>query len=276
MTRLEVAIRYARGPFRLEARFALGNEALVIVGPSGGGKSTLLRILAGLDVPDRCGTLEAGSGGGAGSGARTTLRWDGEDLSLVPVRDRRFGWVAQAPALFLFADVEENVRFGTKRLPRKEREDAVREAIAVCDLERLAHRRTGELSGGERQRVAFARAVASRPRALLLDEPFSALEPASRVVLWDFLRDLRARTGLPFVHVTHDPVEALELADSIALLHEGRLHEPVGRDAFLAEPGIAPALLAHLLPDGGARASAFARLREAAASQAGRALQTSG
>lgn len=182
MTLLEVSFHYERGPFRLEARFALGRSTLVVVGPSGEGKSTLLRILAGLEAPHVAGS---------------TIAWDGEDLARVPARERRFGWVAQAPALFLSADVEENVRFGTRRLPVREREESVREALAVCGLAPLARRRAGDLSGGERQRVAFARAVASRPRALLLDEPFSALEPASRAGLWDFLRALRERTGLP-------------------------------------------------------------------------------
>ena len=204
-------------------------ETVVLLGPSGCGKTTTLRIVAGLETPDPGGTVHFGD----------------VDVTAVPIERRNVGMVFQSYALFPNLTVAGNVEYGLKvrGLPPRERDARVREMLAMMRIEPLAGRRVDQLSGGQRQRVALARAIAPRPRALLLDEPLTALDARLReelrVEIARLLRALRITT----VYVTHDQAEAMALGDRIAVMAEGRIaqvgtpreiyFEPA--DAFVAD-----------------------------------------
>ena len=196
------------------------------VGPSGGGKSTLLRLLAGLDAPS------------AGS-----VLLDGKTASepgriLVPPHRRRLGMVFQDLALWPNLSVLDNVRLGLTGggLSRKESTDRAREALALCDIDPLASRKPGEISGGEQQRVALARAVAARPAFLLLDEPFSGLDLATKDRLLERVRRLSHEERFTLLLVTHDPLEAIGLCDHAMVLEQGRLVEAGPFQELLESP----------------------------------------
>ncbi|WP_068157458.1 ATP-binding cassette domain-containing protein [Rhodococcus phenolicus] len=177
-------------------------EFLVVLGSSGSGKSTLLRIVAGLDQLDR-----------------GTITWPETDDAARP----HTGVVFQQPLLMPWLTVRENIGFGGRFAAHRDRFDAVYadELLDAFGLAGLADRYPEQLSGGQAQRVAVIRAVAVRPRLLLLDEPFSALDPAIRADLQDWLGDLARELGFTTVLVTHDIDEALRLAGRIALLGTG-------------------------------------------------------
>ena len=179
-----------------------------LLGPSGAGKSTILRLIAGLETPD------------AG-----TLHIDGTDCTQLPVQKRGIGVVFQSYALFRHMTVRENIAFGLniRRQSRAEVEARVDEMLRLVQLEELGHRLPGQLSGGQRQRVAFARALAIRPRLLLLDEPFGALDTRVRVELREWLHELHLRTGVTTLLVTHDQEEALEISQHVVIMSEGRV-----------------------------------------------------
>ena len=201
----------AVGGVSLEAR---EGEFLALLGPSGSGKTTLLRILAGLERPDR--------------GA---VRFQGEDLLAMNARERRIGMVFQHYALFRHMSVAKNIAFGLEVMGRKARPSPseiasrVEELLRLVQLEGLGGRYPAQLSGGQRQRVALARALAIRPRMLLLDEPFGALDAKVRRELRGWLRKIHDETGLTTIFVTHDQEEALDLADRVAILKDGRLEQ---------------------------------------------------
>ena len=209
-----------------------------VVGPSGSGKTTTLQLIAGLLEPD------------AGS-----VHVDGVDVTALPAHERGFGVVFQSYALFPNLDVVENAEFGlrVRGYARPERRRRALEALERTRVAHLAHRRVGALSGGEQQRVALARAIAFAPRVLLLDEPLSALDAqlreALRLELGALLRELR----ITAIHVTHDQVEALCLADELVVLAAGRIeqagppHEVYARPAT---PFVATFLGAANLVDG--------------------------
>ncbi|MFN8074579.1 MAG: ABC transporter ATP-binding protein [Kineosporiaceae bacterium] len=214
---LDVAVRLPSG-FALEVALSVApGEVLAVVGPNGSGKTTLLRAVAGL-VRSETGTIAL---------AGRTL--DG-DAAFVPAHRRRVGYVFQDHRLFAHLDVVDNVAFagalgwGPGRRGRRSatREDA-RAWLARLGLEGLERRRPRQLSGGQAQRVALARALAARPDVLLLDEPFAALDAATRRDVRAHLREHLAGFSGPVVLVTHDPLEALLLADRIAVLERGRL-----------------------------------------------------
>ncbi len=183
-------------------------EILALLGPSGCGKSSLLRAVAGLEP------LAAG-----------TVAFDGEDLAGVPVHRRGFGLLFQDGQLFAHRDVARNVAYGLEvaRVPRPEREARVRELLTDVGLDGYGGRPVSTLSGGQKQRVALARALAPRPRLLLLDEPFSALDRALRERLADDVREVLRATGTTAVFVTHDHDEAFTVADRVAVMLAGRL-----------------------------------------------------
>jgi sulfate transport system ATP-binding protein len=191
---------------------AADGEFLALLGPSGSGKTTLLRILAGLETPD------AGQVG-----------FDGEDFLSLPVRRRGVGMVFQHYALFRHMTVEQNIAFGLRVRPRASRPsrqaiaDRVRDLLELMQLDGLGRRYPSQLSGGQRQRVALARALAIEPRMLLLDEPFGALDAQVRRELRRWLRQVHDRAGVTTVFVTHDQEEALDLADRVAVLKDGKL-----------------------------------------------------
>jgi thiamine transport system ATP-binding protein len=179
------------------------DEVVALLGPSGAGKSTLLRVVAGLVAP------EAG-----------VISWEGTDLAGTPAHERRIGLVFQDAVLFPHRDVAGNVGYGleTAGVAPAERETRVDELLALVDLAGLAHRRVDSLSGGQAQRVALARALAPRPRLLLLDEPFGALDRELRERLAADVRDLLGVLGIPALHVTHDEAEAALVADRVLRL----------------------------------------------------------
>ncbi len=191
-------------------------ELLALLGPSGSGKTTLLRIIAGLDFAD------------PGHGQ---VLFQGEDVTDCPAGLRQVGFAFQHYALFRHMSVFENVAFGLRVRPRHLRpsEAEIRKRVLqlldLVQLERLEHRFPTQLSGGQRQRVSLARALAVEPKVLLLDEPFGALDAKVRKELRRWLRQLHDEMHITSIFVTHDQDEALEVADRIVLMNEGRIEQ---------------------------------------------------
>jgi sulfate transport system ATP-binding protein len=187
-------------------------ELCALLGPSGSGKTTLLRIIAGLDFPDAGAVL-----------------FDGESILERNARDRQVGFVFQHYALFRHMTVSENIAFGLKIRPRATRpalaqiSQTVEELLELVQLAGYGQRFPDQLSGGQRQRVALARALAIQPRVLLLDEPFGALDARVRKEMRKWLRELQQKIHLTSVFVTHDQDEALELADTVAVMEHGNI-----------------------------------------------------
>ncbi len=191
-------------------------ELVALLGPSGSGKTTLLRIIAGLETPD--------SGGGS-------VMFHGRRVDSQKVNERGVGFVFQHYALFRHMTVFDNIAFGMTVKPRRSRpsKEQIREKVKallhMIQLDNLADRYPSQLSGGQRQRVALARALAVEPQALLLDEPFGALDAKVRVELRAWLRRLHDEIHLTSVFVTHDQDEALELADRVAVMNAGKIEQ---------------------------------------------------
>jgi len=189
-------------------------QLTALLGPSGCGKTTLLRVIAGLEHPDTGAVL-----------------LDGEDASHRHVRERQVGFVFQHYALFKHMTVFENVAFGLRVKPRKERpseqqiRDKVKQLLELVQLDWIADRYPPQLSGGQRQRIALARALAVEPRVLLLDEPFGALDAKVRKELRRWLRRLHDELHVTSIFVTHDQEEALEVADQVVLMNKGRIEQ---------------------------------------------------
>ncbi len=189
-------------------------ELLALLGPSGSGKTTLLRVIAGLDVAD------------AGQ-----VLFQGEDATDQHVRERQVGFVFQHYALFRNMTIFENVAFGLRvrpkdvRPPDAEIRERVHELLKLVQLDWLAERYPHQLSGGQRQRIALARALAVEPKVLLLDEPFGALDAKVRKELRSWLRRLHDDMHITSVFVTHDQEEALEVADRVVVMNEGRIEQ---------------------------------------------------
>ena len=188
-----------------------------VLGPSGSGKSTLLRIVAGLERPDSGEVLLAG-----------------EDATGLAPQRRNVGFVFQHYAAFKHMTVRDNVAFALeiRKRPKQEIRERVDELLELVQLKGFADRYPSRLSGGQRQRMALARALAAKPRVLLLDEPFGALDARVRAALRDWLRRLHEEVHVTTVFVTHDQEEAMEVADRVAVLDHGRL-EQVGAPAEL-------------------------------------------
>jgi sulfate transport system ATP-binding protein len=203
-------------------------ELLALLGPSGSGKTTLLRILGGLERPD--------------SGS---LRFFGEEALELKPRDREVGFVFQHYSLFRHMTVARNVAFGLEVRPRHDRlpqtaiDHRVHELLRLVQLAPLADRYPSQLSGGQRQRVALARALAIEPKVLLLDEPFGALDAKVRKELRRWLRRLHDEMHITSVFVTHDQEEALELADRVVVMSQGRI-EQVGTPAEVYDHPASP------------------------------------
>jgi sulfate transport system ATP-binding protein len=181
-----------------------------ILGPSGGGKSTLLRVIAGLERPD------------AGQ-----VLINGRDVTNDPAQEREIGFVFQHYAAFKHMTVRDNVAFGLhiRKRPKAEIASKVDELLELVQIGAFADRYPAQLSGGQRQRMALARALAIEPRVLLLDEPFGALDARVRKELRAWLKRLQADVGVTTVFVTHDQEEAMDLADQIVLVHDGRVEQ---------------------------------------------------
>jgi molybdate transport system ATP-binding protein len=225
---LEFEARVRLGEFLLDASLRVGaGETLALVGPSGAGKSTCLALMAGLLRPET-GRISCGEAVWCDVVA-------GVDVA---PEHRRVGLVLQDYALFPHLTAAENVCYGplARGRGRAGARDAARHWLERFGLGDLGQRRAGELSGGQRQRVALARALASEPRALLLDEPFGALDVTTRGAVRSELRAFLAGCGLPTVLVTHDAVDALAFGDRIAVLEQGAIRQAGSRDTLLHEP----------------------------------------
>ncbi len=189
-------------------------ELVALLGPSGSGKTTLLRVIAGLEHADE-----------------GRILFDGANASEKRVGERRVGFVFQHYALFRHMSVFENVAFGLRVAPADRRmsntdiKARVMSLLSLVQLETLAARYPSQLSGGQRQRVALARALAIEPLVLLLDEPFGALDAKVRKELRRWLRRLHDEMGLTSIFVTHDQEEALELADRVVVMNQGRIEQ---------------------------------------------------
>jgi sulfate/thiosulfate transport system ATP-binding protein len=213
-------------------------ELVALLGPSGSGKTTLLRIIAGLEVPDSGRVL-----------------FHGADATHTDVRARHVGFVFQHYALFAHMSIFENVAFGLRVRPKRTRpaeaeiRRKVMELLALVQLEALAERYPHQLSGGQRQRIALARALAVEPEVLLLDEPFGALDAMVRKELRRWLRRLHDTVHVTSVFVTHDQDEAMEVADRIVVMNQGRIEQAGPRDELLARPAT-PFVREFLLDDG--------------------------
>ncbi len=200
-------------------------ELLALLGPSGSGKTTLLRLIAGLEFPT--------------SGR---ILFGQEDASNKTVQERNVGFVFQNYALFRHMSVFENIAFGLRVRPHGTRPDetSIRERVMtlleLVQLAGLERRFPGQLSGGQRQRVALARALAIEPRLLLLDEPFGALDAKVRKELRRWLRELHDYTGHTTVFVTHDQEEALELADRVVVMSQGKIEQVGSADEIYDRP----------------------------------------
>jgi sulfate transport system ATP-binding protein len=187
---------------------------VALVGPSGSGKTTLLRILGGLEQAD------------SGQVRFADINW-----LTMPARERKAGFVFQQYALFKHMTVADNIAFGLKVRPRRERpsrgeiKDRVAELLKLVQLEDLGRRYPSQLSGGQRQRVALARALAIEPRMLLLDEPFGALDAKVRKELRAWLRHIHDQAGVTSIFVTHDQEEAFAVADLVAVMNAGRIEQ---------------------------------------------------
>ncbi|NUT56558.1 MAG: sulfate ABC transporter ATP-binding protein [Thermoleophilia bacterium] len=190
-----------------------------LLGPSGGGKSTLLRVIAGLETPDAGEIVIAG-----------------EDATGLAPQKRGVGFVFQHYAAFKHMTVRDNVAFGLtiRKRPKAEIRQRVDQLLELVQLQRLGHRYPAQLSGGQRQRMALARALAVEPEVLLLDEPFGALDARVRAELRDWLRRLHEEVHVTTVFVTHDQEEAMEVADQLAVLNHGVV-EQVGSPRELYE-----------------------------------------
>lgn len=200
----------ANGEFRLDISLAIAEgEFVALFGPSGVGKTTLLRCLAGLEQPEQ-GSLAVSGETWLDSAARISL----------PPQHRRVGYMFQDYALFPNMTVRGNLEFALRKGSDKKR---VEELLALMDIGELQHRKPDTLSGGQKQRVALARALASEPRLLLLDEPFSALDAEMRSRLHDELLRLQRHFGITAVIVSHDVGEVYKLASRVMVMEAGRL-----------------------------------------------------
>ncbi|MGM0711613.1 sulfate ABC transporter ATP-binding protein [Brevibacillus parabrevis] len=200
-------------------------ELVALLGPSGSGKTTLLRLIAGLEQ------AQQGS-----------ILFNGEDNTNRDVRERKIGFVFQHYALFRHMNIFDNIAFGLTVRSRKTRpsKEEIREKVhsllRLVQLEGLAHRYPSQLSGGQRQRVALARALAVEPKFLLLDEPFGALDTKVRQELRRWLRHLHGKLGLTILFVTHDQEEAMELADRVVVMNEGRVEQVGSPEEIYLKP----------------------------------------
>ncbi|MDO3408680.1 ABC transporter ATP-binding protein [Saccharibacillus sp. CPCC 101409] len=181
-----------------------------LLGPSGGGKTSILRMLAGLESPD------------AGE-----ILFHGTKVNDLPPQERGIGFVFQNYALFKHMTVFENIAYGlkVKKAPKAQIRERVAELVELTGLKGFEQRYPQQLSGGQRQRVAFARALAPEPQLLLLDEPFAAIDAKIRQELRSWLRELIERVGITSIFVTHDQDEAIEVADEIMVIGQGRVEQ---------------------------------------------------
>lgn len=225
MTQVQLsAVRKQFGSFvaieNIDLDIASG-ELVALLGPSGCGKTTTLRMIAGLEKPS--------------SGA---ILFDGKDVSEQPVQDRNVGMVFQRYALFPHMSVEKNVAFGlsVRGVPKAEIAQRLDEILDVVQLTQFRSRFPAQLSGGQMQRVAIARTLITKPTVLMMDEPLANLDTKLRGEMRRFIRDLQQRFGITTIFVTHDQIEAIELADRVAVIFDGHLAQYNTPDKIYQQP----------------------------------------
>jgi len=209
---LRVDVVKKLGEFTLEASFTSEGRVTGLFGASGAGKTSLINMIAGLVKPDR-GTIALDG---------ETLDDSATGLHIPPYR-RRIGYVFQDARLFPHLDVRQNLDYGRRMNRLTEDPAQQKRVIQLLDIGSLLDRRPGKLSGGERQRVAFGRALLSKPKLLLLDEPLGALDEERKREILPYLVRLRDEAGIPMVYVSHDAAELRQLATQIVMLKGGRI-----------------------------------------------------
>lgn len=223
---LRVDIDRHLGAFHLRPVFEAEPELVVLFGPSGCGKSMTLRAIAGLDHPDR-GRIEIGD----------RVVYDSASGTNVWPQDRGIGYVVQELALFPHMSANDNIAFSLDGWSREARQQRVADLVATLGLTGLEGRKPGQLSGGQQQRVALARALASEPRLVLLDEPFTGLDQTLREVLRKEVAGLQRRLGLTALFVTHDLAEVYALADRVVIMDDGAVLQQGPASEVLRRPG---------------------------------------
>lgn len=182
----------------------------ILFGPSGSGKSTTLRAIAGIIVPDE-GSITVGD----------RVFFDSSSGANISIQKRRVGYVFQDYALFPHLTAEQNVSFGIKEQTERQRRERAREMLTLFNLDHIGQRYPGKMSGGEQQRIALARALASDPSVVLLDEPLSAVDLATRISLLDEIEAVQSKFAIPFIYVTHNTEEANRLGTNLVVLESG-------------------------------------------------------
>jgi molybdate transport system ATP-binding protein len=214
-------LKHLRG-FSLDVDWRTTNGITVLFGYSGAGKSMTMKMLAGLMRPDT-GYINLNS----------KVLFDTENEICLPPQERSLGYVFQDPSLFPHMTAEGNIAFGLPGMDRKIIKERVNETLDKFNIEKLRNRYPGQLSGGEKQKVTLARALIRRPSALLLDEPFSALDYPVRLEMRSLLLDIRRELGIPVILVTHDMEEARTLADRVIFYCAGRIEQDGTPDDIL-------------------------------------------
>lgn len=200
-------------------------KLVTLLGPSGCGKTTLLRIIAGLEYADQ-----------------GQILFDGVDVTDTPVQKRHIGFMFQHYALFRHKTIADNIAFGLTLLPKDRRpsrpdiQKRVTELLELVQLPNLAHAYPHQLSGGQRQRIALARALAVKPKLLLLDEPFGALDAKVRKELRTWLKQIHHELGVTSIMVTHDQEEARDVSDEIVVMNHGAIEQVGTPETLIANP----------------------------------------
>ena len=212
MTGIQASFQQSRGDFSLDVALDLpGRGVTAIFGPSGSGKTSLLRSIAGLDRA-REGFLSVNG----------EIWQDDRAGVFMPVHQRPLGYVFQEASLFTHLDVQQNLDYGVRRVPTAQRRVSLAQAIELFALQGLLKREAGTLSGGERQRVAMARALATSPRLLLMDEPLASLDGPRKAEILPYIEKFHSELDIPVLYVSHAPDEVARLADHLVLLDAGR------------------------------------------------------
>ena len=220
---LRVDVEHRLGDLSLRVSCALSAPWTVLFGPSGAGKTSLLRVIGGLTKPDRGRVVLHG---------RTLV--ETESKAWVPPGQRAIGFVSQRPTLFPHMNVTANVSFGLLGLDGPARKERVGQMLDLFQAGRLAKRMPGDLSGGEKQRVALARALAPGPRLLLLDEPFTGMDADLKVSILEQLRTWLIQRDVPALYVSHDVAEAFQTAADVVVLDHGQVQAHGPADVVLA------------------------------------------
>lgn len=225
---LELDLKKGFPGFSLKVSCSVGQELLVLFGPCGAGKSLTLKLIAGLERPD-AGLIRLNG----------RLVFDSTHRVNLPIHKRRVGYVSQNYALFPHLRVAENVAYGLAGLPLRQAKERVAQLLSLMRLESWARLYPGQLSAGQQQQVALARALATQPDILLLDEPFSSLDTPTRKELRLQLLELVRRLTIPAVFVTHDLAEAYALADKMLVMDQGQVLQQGTREEVFHQPASA-------------------------------------